>query len=342
MLFVPDLMAYWLSRRAGLRGDRGEHVAALGPRGPRLGLARDRRRGAAAPALRPARADRAPSWGRCSRTWHGDAGARVPVCPSPPWPRTTPPRPWPPCRRNRRGLRLRLERHVVARGRRAARRPCARPRRSRTTSPTSGAWRAGARFLRNVMGLWLVQECRRTWAREGDERSYGELVALAGAGAGRRPARGPGHPSSSPPGDMPAPDPARVRSGRASRRRTHTRRGRALRAGEPGLQYRWVLERVEEASGRRYSRPSTSWAGRSRNARALPAHGRPRGPAVLAGPVEATALGNVLVQAQARGRVGSLEEIRAVVRASTRLRTYEPGDPREETWSRFERVLGAS
>ena len=66
-----------------------------------------------------------------------------------------------------------------------------------------------------------------------------------------------------------------------------------------------------------------------------------RGRPVVAGPIEATALGNILMQALARGQVGSLAEIREIVRNSTDLITYEPGDigPWDEAYGRFVRLL---
>jgi rhamnulokinase len=203
-------------------------------------------------------------------------------------------------------------------------------------------WGVGGRvrFLRNVMGLWLVQECRRTWAREGDEHSYDELVALAEAAPEGGPLVDPDLPLFLAPGDMPA----RIRHACAeSGQAPPEDPGAVVRCVLESLacKYRWVLQRVEEASGRRYSTVHVVGGG-SRNPLLCQLTADLTGRPVLAGPVEATALGNVLVQAQARGRVGSLEEIRAVVRASTRVRTCEPGDPREETWARFEGVLEAS
>ena len=202
-------------------------------------------------------------------------------------------------------------------------------------------WGVGGRvrFLRNVMGLWLVQECRRTWAREGDERSYDELVALAEAAPAGGSLVDPDLPEFLAPGDMPA----RLRDACARTGQSAPEgHGAVVRCVLESLacKYRWVLERVAEACGRPYSRIHVVGGG-SRNPLLCQLTADLTGRPVLAGPVEATAFGNVLVQAQARGRVGSLEEIRAVVRASADVWAYEPGDRRDDLWARFERVVGA-
>ena len=181
------------------------------------------------------------------------------------------------------------------------------------------------RLLKNIMGLWLVQECRRTWARAG----RGLLVRRAD-----RP--GPGRP-------------AVRRAGRPRRRvvprpRRHARpAGGLLHPDRPGavpadegafvrccleslaLKYRWTIERLEPILGTTI-RTIHVVGGGTRNALlcqfTADACGRP----VHAGPVEATAAGNVLLQAMARGRIGSLAEPRAVVARSFPVTIYEPRD----------------
>jgi rhamnulokinase len=107
------------------------------------------------------------------------------------------------------------------------------------------------------------------------------------------------------------------------------------------LKYRWTLERLEEITGGPI-RAIHVVGGGSRNALlnqfAADATGRP----VYAGPVEATAIGNVLMQAMARGRLGSLVEIREVVAKSFPVTVYEPREAGawEEANGRFGRLLG--
>ena len=104
------------------------------------------------------------------------------------------------------------------------------------------------------------------------------------------------------------------------------------------LRYRWVLDRLEELLGRRLEVIHVVGGG-SQNTLlcqfAADACNRP----VLAGPVEATAIGNVLVQAIGLGIIGSIADAREVVRRSFEVRTYSPRNP--ESWQApYERFLG--
>ncbi len=207
----------------------------------------------------------------------------------------------------------------------------------RANFTNEGGFGGTTRFLKNVMGLWLLQECRRTWAREGRDYSYEELAHLAEASPATGSLVDPDHPAFLRPGDMP---------GRIRRFCQET--GQAP-PEEPGavvrcvleslaLKYRWVIERAEEITGRRVDAIHVVGGGvrnellcqLTANATRLP---------VRAGPVEATALGNLMVQAYSRGHVGSLEEIRAVVRASpVEVRDYLPAGGTEEWESAYGRL----
>lgn len=193
------------------------------------------------------------------------------------------------------------------------------------------------RFLRNVMGLWLVQESRRTWARAGEELSYEELVRVADAAPPGGPLVDPDRPEFLAPGDMPE----RIRAAcRATGQPPPASQGATVRCVLESLacRYRWVIDRLEEASGRRVEVIHIVGGG-SRNPLLCRLTAEVTGRPVLAGPVEATALGNVLVQAAARGRVGDLEEIRSVVRASTSVEEYPAGDDPHGLFGRFESML---
>ena len=191
------------------------------------------------------------------------------------------------------------------------------------------------RFSKNIAGLWLVQECRRTWAAQGQELSYAALTELA---AGAAPLVSLVDPDASEfvkPGDMPA----RIRA-------------YCQRTGQPvpesqaaivrcaleslALKYRWVLEKLEEIVGHRLEPLHIVGGGtqnRLLNQLAADAIGRP----VVAGPVEATATGNILMQALALGHIGSLAEGRRVVGQSFERITYEPRDHAawDEAYPRF-------
>ena len=106
--------------------------------------------------------------------------------------------------------------------------------------------------------------------------------------------------------------------------------------------YRWVLERLEAVSGRDVRRIHVIGGG-ARNALLCRLTAELTGREVLAGPVEATALGNVLVQARAAGELGSLADVRAVAAASAqprRPRARPRPRPREATYRRFLDVTG--
>jgi rhamnulokinase len=199
------------------------------------------------------------------------------------------------------------------------------------------------RLLKNIMGLWLVQECRRTWARggRGREWSYDELVAEAAAARPFAALVDPDDASFLAPGDMPARLAAFCR-----------RTGQPAPGGEGAfvrcameslaLKYRWAVDRLEAILGTTI-RAVHVVGGGSRNALlcqfTADACARP----VYAGPVEATAVGNVLMQMTARGKLGSLADARAVVARSFPVTTYEPRDT--AAWAdaagRFEALVGA-
>lgn len=207
-----------------------------------------------------------------------------------------------------------------------------------------GGFGGTTRFLKNVMGLWLLQECRRTWAREGLEYSYEELTRLAQAAPTAGPLLDPDHPSFLPPGDMPG------------RIRRFCRATRQIPPEEPGevvrcvleslaLKYRWALDRAEEITGRRAEIIHVVGGGVQNTLLCQLTADATRRP-VRAGPVEATALGNLMVQAYARGYLGSLEEIRAAVRrSSVELHDYQPmgsADEWDGAYERLQRVMDAA
>jgi rhamnulokinase len=194
---------------------------------------------------------------------------------------------------------------------------------SRAANFTNEGGVAGTiRFLKNLCGLWLVQECRRHWARHGEEGSYDELARLAAAAPAFRSLVDVDDPVFAAPGDMPS----RIRdSCRATGQPVPESKGEIVRAAldSLALKYRYVLAQAEGILGRRLS-PIHVVGGGSRNRLlcqlAADATGRP----VVAGPVEATAAGNVLMQALALGRLGSLADLREVVRRSFEIVTFEP------------------
>ncbi|MFC9699191.1 rhamnulokinase family protein [Streptomyces sp. NPDC056943] len=178
------------------------------------------------------------------------------------------------------------------------------------------------RFLRNIMGLWLLEECRRTWAGRGSGAGLPELLAQAARAEPLAALVDPDAPEFLSPGDMP------------ERIRAHCR-GTGQRAPEsPGAVVRCVLESLALAH-RRTLRQAAELAGReitrvhlvgggARNELLCQWTADATGLPVVAGPVEATALGNVLVQARAAGLVGDLPSMRRLVARTQPLRHYVP------------------
>jgi rhamnulokinase len=192
------------------------------------------------------------------------------------------------------------------------------------------------RLLRNVMGLWLVQECRRQWARAGVDHDYETLQRMARAAPAGGPLIDPDAPELLHPGDMPARIAALCeRSGQ----RAPDGAGATIRCVLESLActYRLVLERIERVAGRRAAVVHVVGGG-ARNATLCQLAADVLDRPVHAGPVEATALGNVMTQALAHGRVDSLEEIREIVGASFASEAYAPSADRaacEELYARF-------
>lgn len=179
------------------------------------------------------------------------------------------------------------------------------------------------RFLTNIMGLWLVQECRRAWARRGEEWSYDDLTARAAGIASPGVVVDVNAPSLLHPDDMPSAITAPL--GAEERRRVEdpVALARAILEGL-ALAYRVALDRAERLAGVQVDRVHIVGGGCRNSLLCQLTADACRRP-VLAGPVEATALGNVLIQAMGTGEVRNLAEARAIVRASTQIQLFEPG-----------------
>ncbi|HZZ81105.1 MAG TPA: rhamnulokinase family protein [Gemmataceae bacterium] len=191
------------------------------------------------------------------------------------------------------------------------------------------------RLLKNIMGLWLVQECRRTWERAGVTYDYAALMKMAESAKPFASVVNPDDPSFILPPSMPA---AIADFCKKTKQPVPDEPGDVVRCAleSLALRYRWVLERLEELAGKKLEAIHIVGGGCQNTLLcqlAADACNRP----VIAGPVEATAIGNVLVQALGLGLIGSLAEGRAVVRRSFEVRTYEPQhhDRWSEPYARF-------
>ena len=190
------------------------------------------------------------------------------------------------------------------------------------------------RLLKNVAGLWLLQACRRAWARDGREYGYPELMAAA---ADDRPAFAslfdPDDPRFLHPPDMLQ---AIADYCRGTGQREPDTPGSYVRAilESLALKYRMVLDTLEELTGVRIAEIQIIGGGsqnRLLNQFTADATGRP----LVAGPVEATALGNVAVQMVATGAVRSITEARQVIERSFPVERVEPLAP--DRWREHDR-----
>lgn len=199
------------------------------------------------------------------------------------------------------------------------------------------------RLLKNVMGLWLLQECRRTWAAVGSSHSYEDLMRLAEEATPFGPLVDPDHPSLLPPGDMPA----RLRAlCRQSGQPPPVATGVVVRCvlESLALKYRWVIERIVAVTGRPIATIHIIGGG-ARNTLLCQLTADATGRRVVAGPVEATAIGNLLGQALAFGEVGTLAEMRAVVHQSIVPVVYEPAGSAaawDDAYGRLSRLVAAT
>jgi rhamnulokinase len=191
------------------------------------------------------------------------------------------------------------------------------------------------RFLKNIMGLWLVQESRRTWASQGESLSYDELTQMAAEAEPLRFIIDPDEDDFLKPGDMPA----RIRAFcERTGQSVPESKGAVVRCAleSLALRYRWTLERLEEMLGRRLE-PICIIGGGTQNRLLNQLAADATGRCVVTGPIEATAVGNALVQMVALGHIASIAEGRQVVRRSFAVDTYEParGDAWQAAYARF-------
>jgi rhamnulokinase len=180
------------------------------------------------------------------------------------------------------------------------------------------------RYLRNIMGLWLLQECLRTWEAEGRPQELAVLLGEAASAPPRRSVVDANDPAFLAPGNMPRRiADACVRTGQPAPR-TEAETARCV-LDSLALAHRKAIEDARRLSGRKVSTVHIVGGG-ARNPLLCRLTADAVGLPVVAGPSEAAALGNVLMQARAAGAVtGSLAELRALLRTTQELRRYEPG-----------------
>ncbi|MBR2187807.1 MAG: rhamnulokinase [Eubacterium sp.] len=184
------------------------------------------------------------------------------------------------------------------------------------------AYGGKASFLKNITGLWLIQESRRQWIREGMEYSFGELEQMAGVCESQHCYIDPDDPVFLPEGDIPG------------RIRTYCKKtgqavpesiGQVVRCIDESLAKRYfqTKEEIEACTGKRFDRIYLVGGG-AQSALLCQLTADICGCDVTAGPVEATALGNTAIQLITLGAFSSLQDARRAIRASQDIKVYHP------------------
>jgi rhamnulokinase len=193
------------------------------------------------------------------------------------------------------------------------------------------------RLLKNIMGLWLLQECKREWSAD-REYTYSDLIDMAEKSVPLGAIIDPDRPQFLNPASMIL---AIREFCQTTEQPIPQEIGQFVQTilQSLALAYRYVLEQLSEISSQEITQIHIIGGG-SQNHLLCQLTADITGLPVYAGPVEATAIGNILVQAMASGRISSLEELRKVVRQSFRLNLYEPQHTADwdETYERFVRL----
>lgn len=195
------------------------------------------------------------------------------------------------------------------------------------------------RLLKNIAGLWPVQECRRAWEREGARLSYDEITAAASEAPAFRSFIDPDDDAFLNPACMPE---AIQEFCKRTDQPVPETRGEIVRTALEGLalKYRYVADRLEAIAGRRLDTVHMVGGGiKNKLLCQMAASATKR--RVVAGPSEATAIGNTLMQAMAIGEIGTLAELREIVRNSFETEVYEPcdSDAWDDEYARFVQML---
>jgi rhamnulokinase len=194
------------------------------------------------------------------------------------------------------------------------------------------------RFLKNISGLWLVQECRRIWSREGLTYDYQRLTQMA--------AQAPAFGTLIDPSDNRFLAPENMVTAiqnycQETGQAVPTEKGALVRCilESLALEYRRVAEQIDQLTGKQHAVIHIIGGG-SQNQLLNQLAANATGKTMVAGPIEATAIGNILVQALAMGEIGSLADGREMVQESFPIEIYEPRDAAawDEAYGRYQKL----
>ena len=185
-----------------------------------------------------------------------------------------------------------------------------------------GTIQGGFRPLKNIMGLWLIQECRRDWQKAGMSLSWNEIVKQAEQAEPFRSVIDPDYGEFFAGGRMVEKIQDFCLETQQPIPETVGQLARCIYESL-ALKYRWALKRLEEIKGQRIDTLNIVGGGcQNELFNQFPADsiGRP----VVTGPIEGAAIGNLLAQVMALGDIQTMDELCAVVRRSEVVHTYEP------------------
>ena len=197
------------------------------------------------------------------------------------------------------------------------------------------------RLLKNIMGLWLVQQCRSHWAAQGEHLSYAGLTQQAQQAEPFAGLIDPDYSEFLAPGHMP--DKINRYLKMTGQQTIHDKpRMVRLILESLALKYRWALERLQEVTGRKINVLHLVGGG-IKNELLCRFTADSTAREVIAGPVEATAAGNAIMQAKAAGQIESLSRGREIIRNSFNLRHYEPTNTKiwDEMYEKFVQYIPA-
>jgi rhamnulokinase len=195
------------------------------------------------------------------------------------------------------------------------------------------------RVLKNIMGLWLIQECKRCWDNKKQEYSFPEIVKMAEQAEPFKSLVDPDNPAFLNPLDMPAALADFCKSTGQPVPQTHAGFSRCV-FDSLALKYRSVIESLKIISDKRIEKIHVIGGG-SQNELLCQFTANATGLPVVAGPAEGTAIGNIMVQAMGLGHVKSLSEIRHTIRNSFEFKSYRPEnfDAWDKAYYRFKKLV---
>ena len=202
-----------------------------------------------------------------------------------------------------------------------------------------GGLNRSVRFLKNIMGLWLIQRLKRDWERERDSYTYGEIIEMASKAKPFKAVINPDDVYFYNPANMPE---AIINFCKKTGQQIPETKGEIARIALEGLAlaYRRVSNMLSEIKGESIKGINIVGGG-SKNYLLSQMSADCLQKPVVTGPIEATAIGNILVQAMADKAIANHEECREVIKNSFNVDTFEPNIRQKERWDEaFEKFMG--